>query len=64
MKFNVGRLANLLNEKCPQILFAFLHGSSKDAQVKQGSDIDLALFIEGRPTLEPACGGSLSALRW
>jgi len=52
MIFDVNKLATLLKEKCPQICFALLHGSSKDAQVKQGSDIDLALFIEGRPTLE------------
>ena len=52
MKFNIDRLANLLKKECPQICFALLHGSAKDAQVKQGSDIDLALFIEGQPTLE------------
>lgn len=52
MKFNVDKLADLLKNQCPQICFAFLHGSAKDGQVKQGGDIDLALFIEGKPTLE------------
>ena len=52
MTFDINKLATLLREKCHQICFALLHGSSKDSQIKQGSDIDIALFIEGRPTLE------------
>ena len=52
MNFDVDRLANLLKKQCPEICFALLHGSSKDGQVKQSGDIDLALFIKGKPTLE------------
>ena len=52
MKFDVNRLGDLLKKQCPQICFAFLHGSAKDARAKEGSDIDLALFIDGKPTLE------------
>jgi len=52
MRFDVNKLAALLKDKCPDIRFALLHGSAKDAQVKPGRDIDLALFIEGKPTLK------------
>jgi len=52
MRFDVDKLTALLKDKCPQICFALLHGSAKDAQVKHGGDIDLALFIKGKPTLE------------
>lgn len=50
--FDVNKLAALLKDKCPQICFALLHGSAKDGQVKCGSDIDLALLIDGKPTLQ------------
>ena len=52
MKFDVHKLARLLKQQCGEVCFALLHGSAKDGQVKQAGDIDLALFIEGRPTLE------------
>ena len=52
MKFDVDRLADLLKKQCPQICFALLHGSARDGQVKRGGDIDLALFIEGKPVLD------------
>ncbi len=52
MKFDIHKLAYLLEERCPQIYFALLHGSAKDGQVKDGSDIDVALLIDGKPTLQ------------
>lgn len=52
MKFDVEKLAKSLKEQCPQICFAFLHGSAKNGQAKEGSDIDIALFIDGKPALE------------
>jgi len=51
MRFDIHKLAHLLKERCPQIYFALLHGSAKDGQVKYGSDIDLALLIDGKATL-------------
>jgi len=51
MRFDINKLSALLKENCPQICFALLHGSAKDAQVRPGGDIDLALFINGKPTL-------------
>lgn len=50
--FDIDKLAVLLKEQCPQVLFALLHGSAKGGRIKQAGDIDLALFIEGKPTLE------------
>ena len=52
MKFAPEKLSNALQASCTEVLFALLHGSAKDGQVNPGSDIDLALFIEGKPTLE------------
>jgi predicted nucleotidyltransferase len=52
MKFDVDRLTDLLKQQCPQICFALLHGSAQDGQVKEAGDIDLALFIEGKASLE------------
>jgi predicted nucleotidyltransferase len=52
MKFDIHKLAYLLEERCPQICFALLHGSAKDGQVKDGSDMDVALLIDGKPTLQ------------
>jgi len=51
MKFDVEKLAKSLKEQCPQICFAFLHGSARNGRVKEDSDIDIALFIDGKPTL-------------
>jgi predicted nucleotidyltransferase len=39
-------LSRELNETFPEILFAFLFGSSKDGIIKTGSDIDLAVYFE------------------
>ncbi len=52
MKFDIDKLAQAIQEECPQVCFALLHGSAKDGTVRQGSDIDIALFIEGAPSLE------------
>lgn len=52
MKFDVDKLACLLDETCPQIRLAFLHGSARYGEVSEGSDIDVALLVEDKPTLE------------
>jgi predicted nucleotidyltransferase len=52
MKFNIDKLSSLLNKQCPEVVFAFLHGSSKDGIVKEGSDIDIALYINGKASLD------------
>ena len=52
MKFSPSQLGELLQAHCPRIVFALLHGSAKDGLVEKSSDIDLALFIEGKPSWE------------
>ena len=52
MIFEIEQLAKLLKENCPKIDMAFLHGSAKDGIAGPNSDIDLALFIKGKPTWE------------
>ena len=39
-------LARDMNEAFPEILFAFLFGSSQEGKIKSGSDIDLAVYFE------------------
>jgi predicted nucleotidyltransferase len=43
---NIKRLAKGLEESFPEILFAFLFGSSKEGKIKPGSDVDLAIYIQ------------------
>jgi predicted nucleotidyltransferase len=52
MKFDVDTLSKAIQKTCPQVSFALLHGSAKDGEVKEGSDIDMALYIDGKPTFE------------
>ena len=52
MKIDIHRLSELLESQCPQIVFALLHGSAKEGIVKAGGDIDIALYIDGKATLE------------
>jgi predicted nucleotidyltransferase len=42
---DVARLGKTLSEKASEIDFAFLFGSCRDGFVKQGSDIDVAVFV-------------------
>ena len=42
---NINKLAKRLKEKFPEIVFAFLYGSSKDGKIRKGSDVDLAIYI-------------------
>jgi len=51
-KFDVDKLAELLRQQCPEIRLAFLHGSAKEGVVKEASDIDIAVLIEGKARLE------------
>ena len=52
MKFDIEKLAKLLRQKCPQIRLAFLHGSAKEGIIKETGDIDIAVLIDGKPSLE------------
>ncbi len=48
LHFDVTALAAALREACPEVLFAFLLGSSRNGCVAVGSDVDLALYVEER----------------
>ncbi len=45
-------LSRALRDKRPEIVFALLLGFSRDGVVEIGSDIDIALFLDGRATLD------------
>ncbi len=49
--FDPDSLALALEEACPEALFAFLLGSSINGHVSVGSDLDLALFMNGKMSL-------------
>ena len=51
MNFEIEKLTAALKTACPEVVFALLHGSAKDGQVRQGGDIDIALYVEGKPKL-------------
>ena len=48
LDFDVNTLGRAIQSECPLVLFAFLLGSSKDGHVQVGSDIDIALYVEGK----------------
>jgi len=48
MTFDVHRLAAALKQEFPQILFAYLFGSSKAGVIRQGGDIDVAVWIQDK----------------
>jgi hypothetical protein len=50
--FDPDSLALALQEACPEAIFGFLLGSSKDGHVSVGSDVDLALFMNGKMSLD------------
>ncbi len=52
MKFDCNKLARALESACPEVVFALLHGSAKDGCVKPGSDLDIALLVNGQSTLD------------
>ena len=52
MKFDIQKIASEIEEKCPEIIFAFLHGSAKDETVKKGSDIDIAIYLNQKSDLD------------
>lgn len=50
--FDRERLSEALRNACDAISFALLHGSAKDGAVKEGSDIDIAIYIKGTEKLD------------
>jgi len=52
MKFEIAKLSESINKECPEVVFAILHGSAQNGIVKEGSDIDIAIYINGKASLE------------
>jgi len=48
MKIDIKKLSQSIQEKCPEIVFAFIHGSAKEGIVNPGSDVDIAVYIDGK----------------
>jgi predicted nucleotidyltransferase len=46
-KFDIQLIAKIIEERFPDIPFAYLFGSSQDGVVKPGSDIDIAVYYKG-----------------
>lgn len=49
--FKPEELSRLLQKLVPHIVFAYLMGSARNGTVKQGSDLDLAVFLNIKPNL-------------
>lgn len=50
-QINIENLARELNHVFPEILFAFLFGSSKEGILRPGSDIDIAVYLEKKVSI-------------
>ena len=50
--FDPATLGCRMEEVCPEVVFALLLGSSRDGHVAVGSDIDVALYVQSRPTFD------------
>ncbi len=48
MKFDIDKLSDSLSEKCPEVVFALLHGSAQNGFVEKSSDIDIAVYTNGK----------------
>ncbi|PKL42279.1 MAG: hypothetical protein CVV39_08950 [Planctomycetes bacterium HGW-Planctomycetes-1] len=52
MKFDADKLSESLRKRCPEIIFAILHGSAQEGIIREGGDIDIAIYINGKASLE------------
>ncbi len=52
MTFDIDKLADSVEKACPEAVFALLHGSARDGFVREGADVDIAVYIEGKPDFE------------
>lgn len=43
-------LGEALKQECPEIVFALLLGSATEGVISAGSDLDIAVYVEDRPT--------------
>jgi hypothetical protein len=52
MKIDEKNLTKTLKEQCPEIVFAFLHGSACTGLADKQSDIDIAVFLDSKESLD------------
>lgn len=45
-KINIQQLSNDIEANCPYVQFAYLFGSSQNGEVKEGSDMDIAVYVD------------------
>ena len=50
--FDISKLSEELKSNCPEISFAILHGSSVHGIVNKGKDIDIAVYLNTKQTLD------------
>ena len=50
--FDPDKLARAVEQACPEVCFAMLHGSASHGQVREDGDIDIALYVVGKPSLD------------
>lgn len=52
MTFDVEKLAAAVENACPEAVFALLHGSARDGVIREGGDIDIAVYLDAAATLD------------
>ncbi len=52
MKFDIEQLGIAIESTVPEVDFAILHGSSRDGEILPGSDIDIALWLNKKNSLD------------
>ena len=52
MKFDTDKLSDAIKADCPQVVFALLHGSAKHGSLKKNSDVDIAVYLDTKPSLQ------------
>jgi predicted nucleotidyltransferase len=52
MQVDTEKLGKQLEQKCPEIVFALLHGSGSKGELDKNSDIDIAVFLSGKEDLD------------
>ena len=50
MHFDLEQLASVLEEQLPEVVFCFLMGSAASGTVKAYSDLDLAFYLNKKPS--------------
>lgn len=50
--FDIDSFSANLERRCPEIVFAYLLGSATEGTIAPSSDLDLAVFIDEKPTMD------------